>query len=395
MRNNQKLVLEQEKLNRQLAFILKENGIQNLRLLSLGNSIASGYSAVRIIQPLLLRNTTIEKVLTNNGIKLDIHHFARAQNNNDEHIYEWVISNIKESEIHKMNRNDYSDGPTSMSSHGLDIKKFDQYYPTFIEKDIGLQDAILESNPNMANIVIYNGCTGSFLDNITRNGKIHHMLTYGIHRDTIGLEATLKFILANNRKNNSNTQVYICGAPDFLGLKISEIINVRLKKIANQYPNTVYVKPVKSKFFYKPIDNFNQVDFNQFHTIFKRYFRQLDIHYDEYEYLKLNNHIIQSIQEQYLITNCMIQIDRSLYHFSSDLELNNHEMLKREDFIQQYFMHILTISDSKLPDYASKCRFYKTVKKYLIHRVPYDFHYIGKKNIYDSFKKLSYSIFNP
>lgn len=67
---------------------LKQNSVKitNLRLISLGNSIASGYSMVRSTKPLLLRNESLEEVLQKENITLERHHFARAQNNNDEHI---------------------------------------------------------------------------------------------------------------------------------------------------------------------------------------------------------------------------------------------------------------------------------------------------------------------
>lgn len=384
MKKDKNLIIEQQKLNNRLATLFKENGIKTVRLLSFGNSIASGYSFVRTTKPLLKRNETLEQTMSSSDIKLDMHHFARAQNNNDEHLFEWLINNIKESEIHSLNINDYNGGPTSMVSHGLNSEKLNEYYPTNIENDIGLQDAILESSDDMANIVVYNGCTGSFLDNVTRNGKIKHMLTYGVNRDTYGLEAILKFIQTNNRNNKSNTQVYICGAPDFLGLKISEIINVKLKKIAEKYSNVVYVEPVKSKFFYKSLNVSENTNLEEAQSVFKKYLRQPDVHYDEEEYLKFNNNIIKAIGDNYLITQSMINVDRNLYDFSSNLEHKNQEMLDNKDYIQQYISNILTLETSKIPDEVSKNRFYKRAEKYLINRFPYDFYYIGKKNIYDS-----------
>lgn len=108
----QKLIEVQQVLNENLADIMNKNGISKVRLTSFGNSIASGYSMVRTTKPLLLRNESLGQIMINSGISLDIHHFARAQNNNDERLYEWLINNIKESEIHKMNQNDYSNSKT-------------------------------------------------------------------------------------------------------------------------------------------------------------------------------------------------------------------------------------------------------------------------------------------
>lgn len=389
MKKSEELILEQERLNEKLAALFKANGIKNFRLSSLGNSIASGYSMVRTVKPLLLRNESLTKVMADNDIHVDTHHFARAQNNSDEHIYDWLATNVRESEIHKLNRNDYSGGPTSMPAHGLTQEQIDQYYPIEMENDMGLQDAVLESKADLANIVVYNGCTGSFLDNVTRNGKISQMLTYGIKRDTYGLEATLKFIQANNRDGKSNTQVYVCGAPNFLGLKISEVINVKLKKIVKKYANVVYVEPVKSKFFYETLEVSEKTDLEQAQNIVKKRLRQPDIHYDEDEYVQFNNNIIKSINNNYLVTQAMINIDRDLYRLSSNMEIENHDLLKDNDFIQQYLLLTLNKEGTKLPNNDSRLTFYKRAERYLLDREPYDFYYIGKKNIHSSVDKIS------
>lgn len=160
------------------------------------------------------------EIMKDHGITLVRKHFARAQNNNDEYIASWVIRNIKESEIYKMNRNDYEDSPTKMpvKINGLNRQLIEEYYPREIADDQGLSDIILESGFGVANIVIYNGCTGSFLDNVTRNGYVSQKLTYGVKRDLPGIRTVLNYIQTHNRDNNTNTQVYICGAPNFLGL---------------------------------------------------------------------------------------------------------------------------------------------------------------------------------
>ena len=241
---------------------------------------------------------------------------------------------------------------------------------------MGLQDIILEYNPNMANIVIYNGCTGSFLDNITRNGKLTEKLTYGINRDTYGLEAILKYIQSENRINNTNTQVYICGVPNFLGINISEIINKKLKNIAEKYSNVNYIEPIKSKFFYEPI---NSEKDNKLKP---------DIHYNEEEYLELNNNIIKSIIDNYLITEAIINIDRQFYYFSSNLEIENQDLINNPDYVQSYIIQCLENESSKITDENIKKEFYKKIKEYLISRTPYDFHYLKKNNINEACEKV-------
>jgi len=243
-----------------------------------------------------------------------------------------------------------------------------------------MQDVILETSPDMANIVLYNGCTGSFLDNVSRKGKVHHKLTYGVKRDTYGIEATLKFIQTFNRTKNINTQVYLCGAPDYLGLGITEIINSKLRKIAKKYANAVYVPPVKSKFLYHPL-----------HLIKSKFYKFIlmpDTHYNEDEYLELNNSIVESISDNYSITQAMISLDRELYKLSSLIELEHPEYLDSSGYVEQQIIEILENVSTNIEDEETKKIFYSQAKQYLINRVPYDFHYAGKKNISGAIKQM-------
>ena len=84
-----------------------------------------------------------------NNIELDIHHFARAQNNSDGHILEWLETNIKESEIHRLNRNDYSNGPTNLRTRYMSEERMDKYYPLNMKVDKGLNDVIYENNEDI------------------------------------------------------------------------------------------------------------------------------------------------------------------------------------------------------------------------------------------------------
>ena len=126
MTKSEKIIEIQRKLNLELGEILRQNGITKLNLTSVGNSIASGYSMVRTLMPMLLRNTTIQTDMSKNRVEVSIRHFARAQDNNDEHIFEWLIENIKQSEIHKMNRADYGSGDSSMPSPGIKNEDLDK-----------------------------------------------------------------------------------------------------------------------------------------------------------------------------------------------------------------------------------------------------------------------------
>ncbi len=371
--NKKDLYLKLFQENKRLVETLKRNNVTNFRLISLGNSIGSGYSLRRTTKPLLIRNESLKPIFKKGEINLELFHFARAQNNNDECIFEWLATNIKESEIQKLNQLDYGKGPIGKPVHGLSKEQMEMYYSS--KEPRGLQELIFDIDPNMANIVIYNGCTGSFLDNVTRQGSIFHKLTHGIKRDTRSLEATLKWIQINNRNKGANTQVYLCGVPDFLGLKISEFINQKLRKIAKQYANVVYVEPVKSKFFYKSLEEKNS------------FLLKADLHYDEKEYEKFNLHIIEKINANYSKTNAMIKFDRLFYMLNRDFEKHASAITCEKSYIQsllEKFTEQLCIQ----VDSTKKKELYIQLKQYLMNRFPYDFYYLGKKELKKSLKKI-------
>ena len=387
----EKLLKIQNEVNKKLTDKLESLGIKKVTLISLGNSIASGYSLIRTLKPLLLRNESIEKHLKTNDIDLDIHHFARAQNNGDEHIFDWIISDIKESEINKMVRNDYDpSSAVSMGTPGLDRTKINDYYPIEIEDDRGLNEIILSSDENLANIVVYNGCTGSFLDNVTRSGKISQKLTYGLKRDIKGLEATLKYIQHNNRHNGTNTQVYICGAPNWLGIHLTDILNNKLKRVAMEYANTTYVDSVTAKMIYKKLDASNKIDANEAQSLLNKIpFPGVDMHYDETEYLKLNNNIVRTINDNYLIKQALINIDRRLYKYNSFIEKEGKSEYRTPDFQNIIILEAIKEQYKLFNTKEEKGKFVKIASKYLIERFPYDFYYLGKKNIKDNLKEVS------
>lgn len=368
--------MKEQELNQKLALLLKRLNINKLMLTSVGNSIASGYSIVRTTKPLFLRNETLKKYMEENKIELETHAYARPQNNNEEHVFEWIIENTKESEINEMLRSDYSGSETSMNTNLLTQEMVEREYPIDLENNKGLQDILKQKEEGQANIVVYNGCTGSLLDNLTREGKLTEQLAYGIKRDVVGLEAILKYIQTINRKENTNTQVYVCGAPNFLGLNLMDMINKRIKKAVKNYANVTYVEPVKSNFIYRNVET-NKIS--------------PDIHYNEEEYKELNEHIIKSILDNYIINQAMINIDRKLYNLSSDIEINHPELSTNNDKIQDYIDDILLTEEVKIQNKEDKEKFLKKAKDYILERSPYDFFYLKKENINESIERRKYN----
>ncbi len=113
---------------------------------------------------------------------------------------------------------------------------------------------------------------------------------------------------------------------------------------------------------------------------------QVDIHYDEEEYLKFNNNIMETIKENYEINNSMISIDRQMYEFNRSLEVKYPELIG-DELVTDITDTIVEEETKKLQTQEKKDKLLKRATSYLINRSPYDYFYIGKKNIKESFQK--------
>lgn len=352
-------ILEED--NYRLAKILKEMNVSKINMICCGNSISSGFSFSHFTKPLLFRNESIEKILEKNSIDLSRYHFARAEDNNDEHVYSWLINDVKLSDICKMNRFDL----VAMKSIGVDENNIDELYP--LDDETTLKQLL---DQNSSNVIIYNGATGSFLDNVTRGGK--HFLTYGIKRDCIGIEAFLKYIQEYNRFNGRNIQVYLCGAPKLL--KTSDIfINTKLKKISEKYANVTYIENIPKKLIYTKTDGG----------------KTPDMHYDEIEYLTLNNQIISSITENYLINEILINIDTLLYSLNTNYQMGSINKEQKDELANKVILDVLREYEEQLYEQGIDLIYLLTkIKNYLLSRTPYDFYYMKKDNIKENVKEI-------
>ena len=347
-------------LNEDLACFLSQDKKNYLSLTSLGNSIATGYSGKDMIKPLLLRNESLELVLKMNHINLETHSFARAQDNCDEHIFNWLINNTLENEINKMVHMDFGKEETSMLNPGLNEENLEKYYPMYSDNNKGLRDIIANNDLDRANIVVYNGYTGSFLDNITRKGK--HFNLYGFKRDLISLEAVLKYIYLTS----PNTQIYVVGVPNLLGINITQLINKNLKRLCMLYPNITYVNGVAALHLIAKSDG--KIAFDPHHT--------------ELEYLNLNKNIISSINKNYFKNKMFIEFDQVLKGYSNEGQFGNHDIRRDKalvsklvtDLVGKYYKHI------EQNDMKELLSFFK-------ERYPHDYYYTDKKTIVDTIKK--------
>lgn len=351
-----------EESNYRLAKLLKFYNISKINMICCGNSISSGFSFTTHTKPLLFRNENIENIFNENSIDLKRYHFARAEDNNDEHILSYLLNDTKLSEICKLNRFDLK----VMKSTGIDKTNIDQLYP--LDDDTTINGLL--SDYSSSNVIIYNGATGSFLDNVTRGGK--HFLTHGIKRDCVSIEAFLKYIQEYNRTKGTNIQVYLCGAPSIV--KASDIfINTRLKDISKKYANVVYVENIPKKLFYKK-ENGSITP---------------DTHYDEIEYLMLNNKIIETINEKYLITNMLINIDRELFILNSEYQSGYIEKSDIDIYATEIIESCISVCKNKFAELNIDLKTaLKYVKQYLVSRFPYDFYYLGKSNIKENINQF-------
>lgn len=387
----------EEELNlelRNLVPYFRELGIRKVNFMSLGNSIASGYSNCDVVKPLLERSLVTDDFYNLSlavGLDVNFYNAARAQNNRDEHIYNWILNNTSFNEISRWSRNDYQSGPSSMNPASMKEIEFDKYYP-YRYDSLGIRDVLMEKNPGVSNIVIYSGATGSFLDSWTRNGngrlsrgfignvvdnfKRYHgnIATGSIKRDIISMEAILQYIQNQNRFQGTNTQVYLSGAPDFLNCHITNILSKKVERASEYYANTSYVSPVKSKFFY--------------HT--KYVDKAVDIHYDEEEYLRYLKQVVEKISSEYLMNQAMIDIDRKLYHLSTSIEFQSEDLRKDYVYMEKEITDILEPWHETLKaDKQDMKLFYKQLMDYYLKRKPNDFHYVDRELFEEKVYRLS------
>ena len=340
--------IEQQVLNEGFAKLMEQNGIKKINFVSIGNSISSGYRWVNKTQPLLFRNTTIGEILKNHNIKLNRYHFARTENNSEQHVYNWLINNTSLSEINRYNVND------SGTVKFLTEDEVERFYPM---QDVGIQDVMFDKSDNLSNIFVYNGITGSFLDVFSRNGNYSPFSA--IKNDLYKLDAILAFIQNANRTSDTNIQIYLCGVPKYFGMEMS-LFNEKLKNIARNYANVVYVDSV----FVLPI-------------FYENSKLCIDIHPTDIQYQNLNNNIVESITNNYELVSLKIEIDRFLYNQNIKNELSDKDKYIAEEYLRE----VLSKSSCDNP-YTRE-----NICSYLLRRYPHEYYYIDRKSIKRILKK--------
>ncbi len=354
----------QQRVIEKMAEKLSEFGVKKLQITTIGNSISNGYSTTRETKPFLERIENFEKILTAHDIELEKNNFSRMRNNDDSKILGWLNKNITQKEINEINRHDYMDPEKKCNTINLTNKQIFEYYPLESEKTI--KEAIFNNEENIANLVIYNGGTGHFLNQISRGGTTKQILNIRDLKDSHNLFNILQIINSNNIKNNSTTQVMACGMPNLLGMNLTEIFNKKIKKTAQYFPNTTYVNPVFCDYWF--------YDFKK-----KKYV--LDSHYNPEQYTQMANNVLTEYTNNFVNRKSLIKLDKFLKEISDILEFNGNKYTNEqvinmiEDFLKK-----LSWEDTE--------NFEKDIIRYLEKSFPDDYYSIGKNNFNTALKKI-------
>ena len=348
-----------EQVNEDLVKFMRDYPKDKLSLTAIGNSISDGFSMSEPGKLLLDRNLELIDFGKSNGLDVQTYQLSRRENNNSLAVANWIIQNCCERDSHNWNKVDY----IRLAKSGtvlLSEEEINKFFAGGSDKKV--QDIIFDSNKNNANIVILNLGTGSFLDIVTRNGSLTIPVIFGlvlpnvfgaIDRDIYGISAILELIQNNNRLHNSNTQIYLCGAPGILNTAVTDIfMNSKIKKVGEGFANVTYVPSFPRQAFYE----------KEGHII-------IDPHYNHAEYYHFLAEIENKIIDNYLVRDLMIDLDRILFKMSNDNDINGTDYSKND--IKDVIDEIAKKYESKTGDYNY---FIDFIQPYLKGRYPFDFY---------------------
>lgn len=340
-----------KKVNEKLVKFMRSYPKDKLSLTAIGNSISNGFSISEPGKLLLDRNLGLVDYGKNNGLDVQIYQLSRSENNNALAVFNWIIQNCCEKDSHNWNIADYRRAIKN-GNPLLTEEEINKFFSNGSDKRI--QDVIFDKNKANANIVILNLGTGSFLDIVTRHGSLSIPSIFGsVDRDIYGINAILELIQNNNRKNNSNTQIYLCGAPRIINTALTDLfMNSKIKKVGLGFANVTYVPSFPRQVFYKTPNG----------SIIP------DPHYNQAEYYHFLAEIENKIINNYFIRDLMIDLDRILFQMSNYNDINETNYSKND--IKDVIDDVAKKYESKTGDYDYFIDFIKTYIKY---RYPFDF----------------------
>ena len=347
-----------DRTNEELIKFMRDYPKDSIQLTAVGNSISDGFSMSEPDRLLLDRNLGLIDYGKSNGVDVSTYHLSRSENQNALSVYDWIINNCSEKDTYKWNREDYK-GAIKRDNTLLMEEEIDKIFEGGSEKRI--QEVIFDPDKKKANIVILNLGPGSFLDVVTRHGSLTIPNIFGsVDRDIYGICAILELIQNNNRRRETNTQVYLCGAPRIANTAITDIfMNPKIKKIGLDFANVTYVPSFPRQAFYKTPNG----------SIIP------DPHYNHAEYYHFLAEIEHKIIDNYLIRDLMIDLDRIIFQMSDDNDVNGMNFNKND--IMMAIDEIARKYESKTGDYNY---FIDFIKCYIKRRYPFDFFRASKEN---------------
>ena len=340
-----------EKANKKLVNFIRDFPKDKLSLTVIGNSIGDGFSMSEPGELLLNKNAELINIGKSNDLAVEIYQLTRSENNNSLTVFNWIMDNCSERDTYKWNKEDYKRA-IKRGKPLLSEEEIDKIFIGGSNKRI--QDVIFDCDKRNANIVILSLGTGSFIDMITRHGSISiSNIINSVNRDVYGIRSILELIQNKNRKNGSNTQVYLCGAPRIMNTFLTDLfMNSKIKKVGREYANVTYVPSFPRQVFYKTI-NGNKI---------------ADLHYNLAEYYHFLMTIENKIIDNYFIRDLMIDLDRELFQICNDNDINgaNYSKDNIKDIIDEYARKY----ESKTGNYNY---FIEYIKPYIRIRYPFDF----------------------
>lgn len=355
-KNEEKEKLEQ--VNEELVQFMRDYPKDKLLLTAIGNSISDGFSMSEPGKLLLDRNLGLIDFGKSKGLDVQTYQLSRLENNSSLVVFNWIIRNCCERDSHDWNMVDYR----RIIENGnplLTEEELNEFFTGGSNKKI--QNILFDTNKANANIVILNLGTGSFLDVVTRHGSLSIPNIFGsIDRDIYGINAILELIQNNNRNNNSNTQIYLCGAPRIVNTVLTDMfMNSKMKKVGATFANVTYVPSFPRQAFYKTPNGIIIPD----------------PHYNQAEYYHFLAEIENKIIDNFFVRDLMIDLDRILFQMSNDNDINGTNYSKND--IKDVIDEIATKYESKTGDYNYFIDFIET---YLKGRYPFDFYRGSKEN---------------
>ena len=307
---------QMEMINSKLHFInlkifkmIERYRIDKVNFIALGNSISTGFSMCDAIIPFAMRNSD----LYDNKELIRSYSFARPILNSEENVINWYLDNISHEEINKLVCQDIIMHENQCNKEHWSRDIFNRFSEIGSQNLVGLKD--LNETANFNNIIVYNGCTGTFVESIAR-GELKDKLTIltSFKRDLKDLNVLLKLIYVGNNRS----QVYVCGLPNIMNTNIVKLINNAMKNICSKFPNVIFVEGASRNILY----NSKGQGIG-------------DVHHNQPEYLQLHYNIMEKVSENYLIVEFITVVIFKIRELSKFVESNDRSLKEDSSFIYQ------------------------------------------------------------